>query len=380
MGFISSLKKSLKSEPREKFSASYSIVDKLGEGAFAAVYSCCSKDSKSVSAVKAVKVFDTKRADLFEGKRDFREEVRLLQIIGKSVHCVQMLHSFEERRFCYIVMERCACTVQEAFSRSEHLTEHDLAHVFRSMLSAVQHVHACGVVHRDVKPGNMLLANGTSLSESPVLKLCDFGLATEVVKATPEKSLKKFAPKFLSKAPGLTEICGTVPYMAPEMLLQKCPYGFGVDVWACGATAYLMLFGDYPYTVKGRRCSELIREAIRNGTPPSYEACKGYPQPSSAACEFVARLLTRDPEARPDATDALASAFLRQAPARRSERSHSFHQTLNRAQSAEDELLPNAVPHVVPNPRDSDERMTDSTDCGSDDDRHSLDTGSTISL
>merc|ERR550514_905811 len=114
-------------------------------------------------------------------------------------------------------MEQCACTVQEAFanSKDELLSEHDLVGVFRGMLSAIEHLHACRVVHRDVKPGNMLLAEGRNLSGNPVVKLCDFGLAAELRRP----------------AAGLTDICGTVPYMTPEMLLQGRPYGFGVDIW-----------------------------------------------------------------------------------------------------------------------------------------------------
>lgn len=371
MGFISAcsaLKRTLKSEePREKFSDNYTIVDKLGEGSFAAVYSCCSKTAKNSGAVQAVKVTDTKRPDIDGARQDYRDEVKLLRLIGTNAHCVQLLDTFEERQFCYIVMERCACTVQEAFLRTDDLSEQDLAHVFRCMLSAVEHIHACGIVHRDIKPGNMLLANGTSLSGRPVVKLCDFGLSTVMPTATGKK---RFG--FLKNARGLTEICGTAPYMAPEMLRQKNPYGFGVDVWACGVSAYLMLFGEYPYATKGQRCSALMKSNICDGrVSPSYKACPDYPQPSDIACKFVAQLLKRNPEERPDATEALTSAFL--TPARKAERSPSFHQTLLLARSAVEEMLPHAIPE---RPRGIEDQ---STDCGSDD-RLSTDTDCTISL
>lgn len=364
------MKRSLKSkEPKEKFSQYYSIVEQLGEGSFAAVYSCCPKTEKS-STSSAVKVFDTKRSESYSVRKDFREELRLLQLVGKDAHCVQMLRSFEERRYCYIIMERCACTLQEAFLKSDFLSEHNIAHVLNCMLSAVKHVHACGIVHRDVKPGNMLLENSTSLSGNPVVKLCDFGLAAEF----PLTSSKKHFG-FLKPA-GLTEICGTVPYMAPEILLQKSAYGFGVDVWACGVTAYLMLFGDYPYGSKHRRSSEMIREAIRSGKEsPTYKARENYPQPSDAACVFVQWLLARNPQERPDATEALTSAFLRPVPLRKTERSSSFHQTLLLARNVVDELHPNAVPHEKP--LDNEER---STDISSDEDRCSTDTENTSSL
>merc|ERR1712146_145602 len=101
--------------------------------------------------------------------------------------------------------------------------------------------------------------------------------------------------------------------MSPEMLLKR-PYCSGVDIWACGVTAYLMLFGNYPHREKTGCSAELVKAAIRDGqVEPSYKANHGFPQPSAAACQFVAWLLARNPEQRPIASDAIHSAFLQPA-------------------------------------------------------------------
>jgi len=414
MGFLSSLSRSLadraaQTAPQEKFSDGYTVLDKLGEGTFAKVYTCCSKSAKDLpsgweSATDpvhgkdyyfnrrtevrqwehpgrkscAVKVFDKKHTNLYgvEVEKDFRKEVKVWQLIGSDAHCVQLFHAFEEKRFCYIVMEQCSCTVQEAFVNSCLLEEHHLANVFRCMLCALEHLHARRVVHRDVKPNNLLLVAGTSLSENPVIKLGDFGLATQLPRPTMNRLTSKW------ETAGLREQCGTVPYMSPEMLLKR-PYGSGVDIWACGVTAYLMLFGNYPHREKDGCSAELVKAAIRDGqVEPSYKASHGFPQPSAAACQFVAWLLARNPEQRPIASDAIHSAFLQPAlpppDTRTSERKPSFHTTLLLAHDAVRELGLCVSPK---NQEDIDSSMEDedssqeeqSTGCSSDGDHCSID-------
>jgi serine/threonine protein kinase len=403
MGFLSSLSRSLaeraaQTTPQGQFSDGYTVLDKLGQGTFAKVYACCSKSATDLpsgweSATDpvhgkdyyfnrrtevrqwehpgpnscAVKVFDKKRANLsgVELEKDFRAEVKIWRLVGSDAHCVQLFHAFEERRFCYIVMEQCSCTVQEAFVNSCVLEEHHLTNVFRCTLNAIQHLHARGIIHRDVKPSNLLLANGTNLSENPAIKLGDFGLAKQLPRATMNRLTSKW------ESPGLREKCGTVPYMSPEMLL-KSSYGSGVDIWACGVTAYLMLFGNYPYRATSGCSTELavwsqVTKAVicAGRVEPSYKANHGFPQPSPAACQFVAWLLTRNPEQRPDASDALCSAFLKSSAlppsdARSSERKKSFHDTLLLAHD------------VVKQGKDS-SAEEETTDCGSDGDHCSTD-------
>lgn len=244
----------------------------------------------------AVKVFDrTAKRGL---RREYRGECKLLRMIRQNEHCVQFIDAFESRKFCHIVMEKCGISVQDAFVMCfvSEVNELDLASVFEGMLKGLQHLHECRIVHRDVKPANLLLAHGSgdSLASQPSVKICDLGLAAQL------------HPR------GLTEICGTAPYMAPEMLLKKTVYHEAVDIWAAGATAYLMLFGRYPYK---DRCFDpaIVKEAIRDGkTVPKFSARPGFPQPSETAVKFVKSLLQREPHLRPDATRALSMQYISQ--------------------------------------------------------------------
>lgn len=287
---ISSLKQSI-SQRNPQFHDRYDLSKRLWEGSFATVYSCVKRDADRYYF--AVKMFDrTAQKGL---RKEFRGEVKLLRLVTPHEHCVQMLDSFESRKCCYIVMERCGMSVQDAFAKASYaVSELDIAHILKCMLTGIQHLHECGIVHRDLKPANLLLARGSdaNLSNQPLIKICDLGLGSTL------------PPR------GLSEICGTAPYMAPEMLLRKKPYYEGVDIWSSGVTAHLMLFGSYPYG-DGCRNPKMVKDTIREGTPkPTFRAKPGFPVPSQAAIKFVTSLLQRDPELRPDAARALKSQYI----------------------------------------------------------------------
>jgi len=153
--------------------------------------------------------------------------------------------------------------------------------------------HHCGVVHRDIKPANLLLAAGADLADRPLVKVCDLGLGTK-----------------LPARGGLTEVCGTAPYMAPEMLIKKSAYHCEVDLWSCGVTAYLMLLGGFPYQCpKGN--TKTTKEVIAEGKEkPSFKAHKGFAQPSDAAISFLRSLSNREPQLRAGCARALSSEYI----------------------------------------------------------------------
>jgi len=352
---ISHLKQSI-SQKNPRFEDHYDLKQKLGAGSFATVYACEAKTDRGGLQV-AVKVFDrTAKRGL---RREYRGECQLLRMITPNEQCVQMIDAFESRKFCHIVMEKCGVSVQDAFVKGcvHEVNELDLAHLCKCMLKGLQHLHECSVVHRDVKPANLLLANGSSelLSSRPLVKICDLGLAAQL------------PPR------GLNEICGTAPYMAPEMLLKKTMYREGVDIWSAGVTAYLMLFGSYPYK---DRCFDpsLVKEAIRDGkTVPKFQVRKGFAQPSDNAVKFVRLLLQRKPQLRPDATRALSSRYITQLsePSPTEEAMPSFGPTLSLvSEITRDE--PAAEMPVVRDLHDDsndDGSSSDSTHCGQSSDK-----------
>jgi len=304
MGFLASLQQSVSEhkKPVATFHSEFQLGQQLGEGGFAQVYSCGAK-KKDIddSERRAVKIFDTKN-DTRGLRKDFRTEVLIMKQVGSHPFCVGFIDVFEDKRFCYIVMEKCSYNILDAFIGQEAATECEIAQVFNCVLKAIDYLHSVRIVHRDIKPCNMLLED--ERGENCKVKLCDFGLAAQL----PQPGSKCFG--CIPKNCGLTEICGTTPYMAPEMLQQKRMYCELVDLWSCGVSMYLLLFGEFPYKAY-RKDAEMLRDAIlANRVKPSFKARRKLPQPSDDACELVAALMTRDPKSRPSAVQALSYLFL----------------------------------------------------------------------
>jgi len=346
---ISTFKQSM-SQRQAPFEHKYFLQARLGDGSFAKVYACSTTDGdESKKGKLAVKVFDRKSQRGL--RREFRNEHKLMAMVTPNEHCVKMIDFFESHRFCHIVMEKASCSVQEAFLKSSkcgNVNEQDLAHVFKCMLLGVQHLHKCGVVHRDIKPANLLLTDGDSLSNKPLVKVCDLGLAAQ-----------------LPSRGKLTEVCGTAPYMAPEML-KKQAYTTSVDLWSCGVTAYLMLLGGFPYPCI-RNDTKQMKAAIMEGkVAPTFKAHQGFPQPSEAAISFLKSLLNRNPEVRTECARGLNSTYISSCSQPTSMLLPSFGPTLSIAHdTTKDE--PAAETPIV---RDIGENNSseDSTTCGSSED------------
>jgi len=274
------------------FHSEFLLLKKLGKGASASVYAA-RREGEGVDGEPqlAVKILDLRRKKSGDpdapavvdkvGREETIKEIRLLRLVGRNEHCALLVAASVEEPFAYLVLERATCTLLHHLERNVQLTEASCAEVFLQMLQGLIHIHALGVVHRDVKPDNYLCF------ERATVRLCDFGLA-EVCAKDPEKAQ-------------LDGIFGTAPFMAPEML-TRTRYGPKVDVWSLAVVAYALLFGHFPYHPIERN-SRSMKAAILAGVPaPKFtpRTISGRtPMVSDGARAFVQELLARDPRRRP---------------------------------------------------------------------------------
>eukprot|EP00931_Biecheleriopsis_adriatica_P111864 TRINITY_DN86337_c0_g1_i1.p1 TRINITY_DN86337_c0_g1~~TRINITY_DN86337_c0_g1_i1.p1 ORF type:complete len:306 (-),score=72.91 TRINITY_DN86337_c0_g1_i1:55-918(-) len=140
---------------------------------------------------------------------DHANVVRLLAVEEAQGELVQILE--------YLPGGSCC----EMLGTAEALPERLVALIIGQVISALSHCHGKGIVHRDVKPENIM-------ADHDCYKLIDFGLAV--------------------KAEGpLRMAAGTEEYMAPEMLASSPSYGEKVDMWSCGVSTFQLLFGTLPF-------------------------------------------------------------------------------------------------------------------------------------
>ena len=188
--------------------------------------------------------------------------------------------------------------------------------LLRQVAEALQHLHGRGVVHRDVKPENLLLADR---SEHALVKLCDFGLACELEPAS---------------AAGLqlrtSTLKGTVAYMAPEYLREE-PHGAAVDLWSLGVVLYILLSGRHPFDPDGEAEEPELAARIK-AAEWGFGHAPCWWNVSDDGKRAVRALLEQSPARRPSASELLRLPWLQgAAPTAQLPGSHTNLRAFNEA-------------------------------------------------
>jgi len=292
----------------------YTLGKKLGQGNFGQVRACVSRHGLQQTFV--VKILDVRRIQrsssatqpkLSVGRlSDAQNECELWYRLNGSQYCVELYEAFAENLgMYYLVMERCECSLWDKLEEMMSWTASEMCAMLEQMLLGICHTHSRGIVHRDIKPDNFLYGL------DKVVKLADFGLAA----ALPRPVIR------LRMLRCLRDVAGTVPYMSPEMLMNRY-YDTKTDIWSYGVTAYVLLYGEFPYGPKAKTSENMIK-CITDGVPePSYtpghklEVAAGTAHRKLAqefADHFGRRLLERCEKRRWSARDALRDNFFAMA-------------------------------------------------------------------
>ena len=232
-----------------------------------------------------------------EGKAAARAE-REAQAARRLRHerCVRAYDVGHDSSHVYIAYEYVAGRTVRETMRVEDLSDDDAVEIAAQVLDALAHAHRTGIVHRDVKPSNILLEDGDEIA----VRLLDFGLA-------------QFDGADTLTAAG--DVPGTLAYIAPERLAgaEATPES---DVWAVGVLLWEALAGRHPFW--GVPLQEVAR-AIEAGAPALGTERRDLPRRLLAAVDGA---LARDPERRPQASAFAAElrAAIRKAPAREARR------------------------------------------------------------
>lgn len=226
-----------------------------------------------------------------------RREIDILTKLNHP-HIIRPLDVFENRTRIAIVMElgRGGDLFDWLAKQPEgRFQPHVACDLVRSMLLALAHCHAHGIVHRDVKLDNFVFDR---VGKGRVLKLIDFGLS------------KQWVPPKERDAPAIKKMktcCGTVDTSAPEVQNMRVPYDSKCDMFSLGCVTYALLCGVYPFA------GETKAEILRKKSKGRYNRTRGYLWESPDCREarhFVQRLLRSNPKERPSAAEALNLPFM----------------------------------------------------------------------
>jgi hypothetical protein len=264
----------------------YRIVKRLEAGGFGTVYLA---ERESDRCPVAIKVMLSHIAVDDDARSKFAKEITLLKNL-RHPHIVELLDFKAEGSAFYFVMEYCP-----GGSVARYMTELGgkipLSTAWPIMLHALEglaHAHQSGVVHRDLKPGNVLL---TGTSKKPIAKIADLGLAKNFEQAG-------FSGMTLTGA-----YAGTPVFMPREQLTNFKYVKPSADVWSLGAMFYDMLTGQLPRNFpKGADPVDII---LKNEVIPIRQRAPSLPATLAAVLDKALQPIAKDRYA--NATDMLAA-------------------------------------------------------------------------
>lgn len=250
----------------------------LGRGGFAKCYEVF--DGKVAYALKAVN-----RASLDKPKtlQKLHSEIAIHRRM-KHKHIVNFVRTFKDRYYVYMLLEKCDNGTLMDLIKIRPLTVAETQYVMLQCLSAMQYMHTNHVIHRDLKPGNIMLDADLNV------KIGDFGLAAELQYDGERKRT----------------ICGTPNYIAPEIIDRKSRgHSFEVDTWSLGVILYTLLVGQPPFQMDDVESTyNRIREC-------RYDFPANVPE---VARDLIRQILQSTPQYRPTLLDIRTHAFFSSPP------------------------------------------------------------------
>jgi len=295
----------------------YEVQQKLGKGAYGIVWRVRDKETNEIQALK--KIFGAFQ-NATDAQRTFREIIFLQQLYGhENVIALLDVIRAENDKDIYLVFEYME-TDLHAVIRANILEDIHKRFIIYQLLKALKYMHSGQVIHRDMKPSNLLL------NSECLLKVADFGLA---------RSIDTKEDGGANPTQVLTDYVATRWYRAPEILLGSTCYTKGVDMWSVGCILGELLGGKpmFPGTstinqieriieVTGRPskddiesimsefAAKMLENLVVTSSGRSLESI--YPNAPSDSIDMLQKLLMFNPANRMTADEALEHPYVAQ--------------------------------------------------------------------
>ncbi|XP_042309581.1 serine/threonine-protein kinase 36 [Sceloporus undulatus] len=239
----------------------YHVLEMIGEGSFGRVYKGRRKYSTQIVALKFIPKVGRSQKEL----KNLQREIEIMRGLHHP-NIVQMLDSFDTDKEVVVVTDYAEGELFQILEDDGNLPEDQVQVIASQLVSALYYLHSHRILHRDMKPQNILLG------KEGVIKLCDFGFARAM-------SIHTMV---------LTSIKGTPLYMSPELVEEK-PYDHTADLWSVGCILYELYVGTPPFYTNSifQLVSLIIKDPIKwpENMSPHFKS-------------FLQGLLMKDPRER----------------------------------------------------------------------------------
>lgn len=257
---------------RRVIAGRYVLLDALGSGGMGTVWRATDELLQRTVAVKEVRL-NSSGEELDKRLRRAHHEARALARVSHP-HVVNVYDLVDHEDRIWLMMELVdGSSLAEVITSGGPLPPHRVAEIGLQLLAALDAVHAADVLHRDIKPGNVLLRHDGSAV------LCDFGIAA-------------LAGTESLTAPG--GVIGSLEFIAPERLTEQ-PAGAASDLFSLGGTLCALLSGRPPFP---RTSAAALLHAVMRDEPE-------LPEPAGPLHPLLTALLRKDPAERPSAAEAM---------------------------------------------------------------------------
>ena len=203
-----------------------------------------------------------------------------MQCLPQHPNIITLKDVFEDHAAVYLVMELCeGGELFDQIFKRDHYPKKEAASLIRIIVEVIQTCHAYGIMHKDLKPENMLFVNKGC--EKSQLKVIDFGNSV-----------------FFKLGEKLCDVVESPSYVAPKVLHMN--YGPEADIWSVGVILYTMLCGSFPF---GTNPNQILHKTLEFEDDP-------WPMVSESAKELVKLMLDRNPKTRYTTKQVLSHPWL----------------------------------------------------------------------
>uniref|UniRef100_A0A2K6QY12 non-specific serine/threonine protein kinase n=1 Tax=Rhinopithecus roxellana TaxID=61622 RepID=A0A2K6QY12_RHIRO len=252
----------------------FELLKVLGTGAYGKVFLVRKAGGHDAGKLYAMKVL--RKAALVQRAKTqehTRTERSVLELVRQAPFLVTLHYAFQTDAKLHLILDYVSGG--EMFThlyQRQYFKEAEVRVYGGEIVLALEHLHKLGIIYRDLKLENVLLD-----SEGHIV-LTDFGLSKEFLTEEKERTFS---------------FCGTIEYMAPEIIRSKTGHGKAVDWWSLGILLFELLTGASPFTLEGERNTQAeVSRRILKCSPPFP------PRIGPVAQDLLQRLLCKDPKKR----------------------------------------------------------------------------------
>ncbi len=241
---IERLRKQVEEERKGQAISGYKVISKLGAGAMATVFKA---SQLSLDRLVAIKILPRKFSSNAQFIERFYAEGRAAAQLNHP-NIVQAYDVGQSGEFHYFVMEFVdGSTVHDVITANKRFKESDAIDIAISVAEAMEHAHERGLIHRDIKPKNIML------TKQGLVKVADLGLARAI--EDKDAALAEAGKAY-----------GTPYYISPEQIRGEVHIGPQADIYSIGATIYHMVTGNVPFN--GKNPTEVMQKHLKSALVP----------------------------------------------------------------------------------------------------------------